>query len=84
MNTVTSGKESSGPVWHELYRAALFEKEREKIPQRIVDAENAIRLRMRELFVLQTDHIEEDVVLDDAMYALRALRSCVVPEATAA
>lgn len=84
MNTVTNGKESSGPAWHELYRAALFEKEREKIPQRIVDAENAIRLRMRELFVLQTDHIEEDVVLDDAMYALRALRSCIVPEATAA
>jgi hypothetical protein len=36
------------------------------------------------LFVTTTDHIEEDVVLDDALYALRALRSCVHSEAAAA
>jgi hypothetical protein len=33
---------------------------------------------------MTTDHIEEDIVLDDALYALRALRTCVLPEATAA
>ena len=40
---------------------------------------------MRELFAAETDHIEEDVVLDDALYALRALRNCVFStEASAA
>jgi hypothetical protein len=39
---------------------------------------------MKELFVTTADHIEEDVVLDDALYALRALRNCVVTEAAAA
>lgn len=70
--------------WHLLYEAALFETDRSKIPQRIVDAEKAILARVRELFVTPTDHIEEHQVLDDALYALRALRTCVVPEATAA
>jgi hypothetical protein len=71
-------------AWHELYRAALFEPDREKIPQRISEAESAILCRMRELFSIHTDHIEEDLVLDDALYALRALRTCVLPDTTAA
>ena len=71
-------------AWHVLYHAALFENDRDKIPQRIAEAENAILSRIRELFVVTTDHIEEDIVLDDALYALRALRTCVLPEATAA
>ncbi len=75
---------TSGRAWHVLYHAALFETDHDKISTRIAEAENAILTRMRELFVVTTDHIEEDVVLDDALYALRALRSCVVPEATAA
>lgn len=70
--------------WHVLYRAALFEPDRNKVPERIADAEKAILSRMKELFVTTADHIEEDVVLDDALYALRALRNCVVTEATAA
>ena len=74
---------SSAP-WHVMYHAALFESDRDKIPQRIADAENAILARIRELFGETTDHIEEDIVLDDALYALRALRTCVLPEATAA
>jgi hypothetical protein len=74
----------SRPAWHVLYNAALFETDRERIPQRIAEAETAILVRMRELFVVTTDHIEEDVVLDDALYGLRALRSCVTSQATAA
>jgi hypothetical protein len=70
--------------WHALYHAALFENDRNKLPQRIEEAEKAILSRIRELFVTTTDHIEEDVVLDDALYALRALRSCVHSEAAAA
>lgn len=64
-------------AWHNLYQAALFETDDNKVPQRIEEAERAILSRMKELFDATTDHIEEDVVLDDALYALRALRSCV-------
>ena len=63
-------------AWHVLYQAALFETDWNKVPQRIEEAETAIFSRMKELFVITADHIEEDVVLDDALYALRALRSC--------
>jgi len=71
-------------AWHVLYHAALFETDTDKIPQRITEAENAILSRIKELFISKADHIEEDVVLDDALYALRALRTCVLPEASAA
>ena len=74
----------SGRTWHSLYHAALFETDPEKVPQRITEAEQAILLRMKELFGIPSDHIEEDVVLDDALYALRALRNCVHSEAAAA
>jgi hypothetical protein len=70
--------------WHILYQAALFETDRTKIPHRIAEAEQAILARVRELFVVNSDHIEEDQVLDDALYALRALRNCIVPETNAA
>lgn len=65
-------------AWHPLYQAALFETDRTKIPERIATAEKAILERVKELFVAKTDHIEEDQVLDDALYALRALRHCVL------
>jgi uncharacterized protein YktB (UPF0637 family) len=72
-----------GLAWHILYRAALFETDRNQVPQRIEEAERAILSRIKELFVTSTDHIEEDVILDDALYALRALRSCAHSEAAA-
>ncbi len=76
---------SHPPVaWHVLYQAALFETDREKIPYRIAAAEKAILSRIKELFVTTADHIEEDMVLDDALYAMRALRSCVLSEAIVA
>jgi hypothetical protein len=77
-------------AWHVLYHAALFETDRDRIPQRITEAENAILSRFKELFLTHAhhiehaDHLEEDVVLDDALYALRALRTCVLPETSAA
>ena len=74
----------SNLVWHSLYQAALFETDQTKIPDRIAEAEKAILERVKELFVIKTDHIEEDQVLDDALYALRALRSCVMPQTNAA
>jgi len=74
---------NSTAAWHDLYRAALFETDRDKVPQRIAEAEHAILTRIKELFGVDADHIEEDQVLDDALYAIRALRNCVVHEAAA-
>jgi hypothetical protein len=64
-------------TWRELYSAALFETDNMKIPARIADAEKAIVVRARELFSAGSDTIEEDQALDDALYALRALQSCL-------
>lgn len=70
--------------WHDLYHAALFETDRARVPERIAEAEKAILVRIKELFAVTSDHIEEDQVLDDALYALRALRSCVAIQTNAA
>lgn len=72
------------PPWQVLYQAALFETNRQKIAERIAEAENAILERVQQLFQVEADHIEEDIVLDDALYALRALRNCVVVQAEGA
>ena len=85
MKKPSSGNSSdSSLAWHSLYQAALFESDREKIPASIDAAEKAILDRVKQLFVIKSDHIEEDQVLDDALYALRALRKCVVPDVNAA
>jgi hypothetical protein len=46
-----------------------------RLPQLLADAELALVLRAPELFDAPGDHIEEESVIDDAMYALRALRT---------
>lgn len=71
-------------AWRELYTAALFETDRERIPSRIAEAEKAIVARARELFAASSDTIEEDQALDDALYALRALQSCLEINSAAA
>jgi len=70
--------------WRKLYQAALFETDRSRLPERIAEAEKAIVTRARELFSTPTDNIEEDQALDDALYALRALQSCLGLQAAAA
>ena len=84
MNTPISCHPQSQPHWHLLYHAALFETDRQKVPQRISEAERAILNRVKELFAVTDDHIEEDLVLEDALYGLRALRNCVVFDSMAA
>lgn len=64
-------------LWRELYTAALFETDRNQVPMRIAAAEKAIIARSRELFAASSDTIEEDQALDDALYALKALQSCL-------
>jgi len=69
---------NSSTSWHTLYQAALLETDRKMVPVRIAEAEKAILSRVKELFLVETDHIEEDQILDDALYGLRALRNCIV------
>ena len=64
-------------VWRDLYLAALMEADKEKTPVRIADAEHAILNRARELFNASGDNIQEEEALDDALYALRALKNCL-------
>ncbi len=75
---------TSQPGWRALYRAALFETDRDRTTERIVEAERAILARVKELFATTGDHIEEDQVLDDALYALGALRNCAATMTNAA
>jgi hypothetical protein len=85
MRKLPSGSTAkSGLAWQSLYKEALFETDRGKIPALIAQAEQAILARIKELFVATGDHIEEDQVLDDALYALRALRNCSMTDANAA
>jgi hypothetical protein len=59
----------------DLYKAALSEVDKTKLPDRIVQAQEALVLRARALFHMSGANIEEKAALDDAMYGLYALRS---------
>jgi hypothetical protein len=60
--------------WKSLYLAALLDVNENRLPERIAKAEAAIMQREAELRQVAGDHIEEQQYLDDAMYALGALR----------
>ena len=74
MNTSSSKSLDSG-AWRDLYKAALFEVNNARLPERIAQAEKALALRAGELFHLAGDNIEEEQALDDTMYTLHALRN---------
>jgi hypothetical protein len=63
--------------WRELYMAALFETDNLELPSRIAEAERALILRARELFVMSNNNSEEGKAVDKGLYALRALRNCL-------
>jgi hypothetical protein len=63
--------------WRDLYVSALMEADKGKTPARIAEAELAIVNRAKELFKASGDHIQEEEALDDALYALRALKNCL-------
>ena len=64
-------------VWRQFYKAALFELDANKVSDRIAEAETALVTRARELFHSAGDNIEEEQAVDDAMYAMHALRSAL-------
>ena len=70
-------------VWAQFYKAALFELDANKVSERIAEAETALVTRARELFHAAGDNIEEEQAVDDAMYALHALRSALKSRANA-
>jgi hypothetical protein len=62
--------------WRELYRAALFEKDRTRLPQRIFEARAAITVERRSLLTTGND-IRERQILDNALFSLGALKLCL-------
>jgi hypothetical protein len=60
--------------WQALYWAVLQQLENKDLAERIRLAEQAIVERERELGQSGRDHIDEQVVLEDALYTLGALR----------
>jgi hypothetical protein len=74
----TSGNLSSlGWGWRDLYVAALMEADNDRMSVRITDAERVMLERARALFLASGDNIQEEDALDDALYALRALKTCL-------
>jgi DNA-binding PadR family transcriptional regulator len=63
--------------WRDLYVAALMEADNDRMSVRITDAERVMLERARELFQASGDNIQEEEALDDALYALRALKTCL-------
>jgi len=71
------GDAMSAKTWKDLYVAALVEGDADRIPALISEAEKAIVVRSRELFSAGGDNIQEESAMDDALYALHALKSCL-------
>ena len=65
---------SSHTHWKRLYRAAIFERQRSAISERILEAEQAVLGRARELLRSGGSREERDA-LDNALHALRAYRA---------
>jgi hypothetical protein len=57
-------KSPGSRYWRQLYRAALSEIDKSKLPERIAEAERAVVLRARELFQAAGDNGEETEALD--------------------
>lgn len=69
--------------WQRLYRAAILETDKNVIPQKVLEAENAVLARGREIFYCYNT-LEEQEALEDALYALRAFKSACKPTNNAA
>jgi hypothetical protein len=61
--------------WRTLYRTAILETNKSVLPQRVSEAEEAVRARGRELFYAAAGSLEEKEALEDALYDLRAFRT---------
>ena len=63
--------------WCGLYKAAIFETDTRKLPQRIEEARKALIFRSRELFETSPNYDGETEAIENALYALQALENCL-------
>ena len=63
-------------LWRDLYRQAIFESDRTRIPERIREAEMALMHRERELYRTSGSAGERETVIT-ALDCLEALRACM-------
>jgi len=68
---------SQSENWNDIYIAALLEGDPEKVPFLIQEAERKIIGRARDLFKASDDIFQEEEALNDALYALDGLKSCL-------
>lgn len=62
--------------WQTLYRTAIFGRSPSSMSRRIAEAEEAIAIRKRELAQKKGPWVDaEREAMDDALYALKALRT---------
>ena len=59
--------------WKEVYKAALFEDDNDRIPQRIAEAEKALAARALEMFGAGGDQNHEQLAMENAKYFLLVL-----------
>jgi len=63
--------------WRVLCKLALFETSRERIPDRIAVAEEALAKRSRELFTLGLEASKERQDIESALCSMKALSYCL-------
>ena len=62
--------------WKTLYQAAILETNKGLLPQRVSEAEEAVKARGREIFYgNETAEEKEAEALENALYTLRAFRT---------
>jgi hypothetical protein len=64
--------------WRELYKAALFETDKNRASECIANAQCALALRSRELFHVGSELVQERQAVDAAIYALYIFRRTTV------
>jgi hypothetical protein len=80
----SSNSAVTGTDWKDLYMLALFERDKTKLAERIAAAQAEIKTRRRKLSKANgvgNDHVtdrNERQTLDNALFSLQALASCLL------
>ena len=60
--------------WNRYYEKAMLETDRARLSDRISAAEEAIQVRMAEIWESEGEHVDERDAIENALKMLRALR----------
>ena len=63
--------------WIEMFKAAMMETDRKRLPSQINEAETALARRARELFAMSGNNTEEREAVDRALHKLQGLKYCL-------